>query len=239
MDWIILTEALFIGLTGSIHCIGMCGPLALALPIKKTGLVQRFLSSFIYNTGRVITYGILGIIAGMLGNKIASAGLQQWVSIGLGSIMILSVILPFLFRSLQLGSFYSRVTAFIPKTLGRLMGSGSFYNLAIIGLLNGLLPCGLVYIALAGAVQQTHAVQGILYMVAFGFGTFATMLFIPVIGRLISQVLRKQLRFVVPVVIILLGILFILRGMNLGIKFVSPKIDKAQQEMKCPHHTGE
>ena len=236
MEWIKYSEALLIGLTGSLHCIGMCGPLALALPVSRGNILQRIIGSFIYNSGRVITYGVLGIIAGLLGNRIAAAGIQQWVSIIIGSIMILSVLLPFIFRSFNISAFYARITAFIPKTLGRLMRNGSYLNLGIIGLLNGLLPCGLVYMALAGAVQQVHILHGIIYMIVFGFGTFATMLFIPIVGKLLSQALRKQLRFIIPVVIVLLGTLFILRGMNLGIKYISPKVNKTSQQIHCPHH---
>lgn len=229
--------ALTIGFIGSIHCIGMCGPIALALPLPQVSVLHRFAGSFIYNFGRVITYGILGILFGAFGQSLAMAGIQQIVSIILGCVMILSVIFPFIFRKLDLlGIISQKSTGWLSSKLGPLFRYQSLWALFLIGILNGLLPCGLVYVAIAGAINTGSIINGAFFMGLFGIGTFATMLFIPVAKSLLSVNIRRSLSRIIPVFIIILGVIFILRGMNLGIKYISPKINKTEAKVeKCCH----
>ncbi len=219
-----LTIGFTIGLVGSLHCIGMCGPIAIALPLGNRSWGDKALGAFIYNLGRSVTYGIMGGVFGLLGKGIQLAGFQQWVSIIMGVIMIVSVLFPFMFRG---GFSIEKYTAgFVGKMIGRfrkLFANSSKLNLLFIGLLNGLLPCGLVYLGLAGAIATGEVYRGILFMIVFGLGTLPVMFGVSIVGNLISSSLRKKLNKVVPVFIVLLGILFILRGMALGIPFISPK----------------
>ncbi len=219
--------ALMTGLVGSLHCIGMCGPIAIALPLGNKSPLVRFLGSLVYNLGRVLTYAILGGIFGMLGKGIEMAGLQQWASILLGSVMILSIVAPAIFRGKI--KFEQLFFGYAGKMIGsfrKLFEVSSFPSLFLIGLLNGLLPCGLVYIAIAGAINTNALLNGIIYMIIFGIGTIPIMFAIPLLGNLIGNAFRKKYGKIVSVFIVLLGIIFILRGLSLGIPYLSPPSKK-------------
>jgi len=227
-------EALVIGLMGSFHCLGMCGPIAMALPLKDNTTAGRILSSMLYNFGRVLTYGLLGVIFGILGRGFYLGGIQQWVSIALGVIMVLSVLFPLLFKKLSLEGVAARFSGKIKAGFGKLFGIRSLSSLFTIGLLNGLLPCGLVYIALAGAITGHSAMEGAFYMMLFGLGTVPMMFLLPVIGNMISLKFRRRISKFLPFFILFIGLLFIVRGLNLGIPYVSPEFDKAHPiKPKC------
>jgi len=219
-----LYTALTIGLIGSIHCIGMCGPIAVALPIGNRSATGKVFGVLLYNLGRSVTYGVLGALFGLLGKGIQMAGFQQWASIILGVVMILSVLFPFLFRGkISIDQLLTGYAARLIANFRKLFRRTSYTNLAVIGLLNGLLPCGLVYVAVAGAINTNSVLNGIAFMVVFGLGTIPVMMSVSLLGSLIGQRFRKQMNHVIPVFIVTLGILFILRGLSLGIPFISPK----------------
>lgn len=229
--------ALMTGLVTSLHCIGMCGPIAIALPLGKKSWGFRVFGSFTYNIGRTITYGVLGAIFGLLGQGIEMAGFQQWASILIGVAMILSVIFPALFRNkIKFDQFLTGYASRLITKFRRLFKESSISSLFVIGLLNGLLPCGMVYVAIAGAISTNDLVSGVIYMVIFGIGTIPVMLAIPLVGNLIGLGIRKKLRGVVAVFIVLLGILFILRGLSLGIPYISPKTKVLQPHEKMMHN---
>jgi sulfite exporter TauE/SafE len=218
---------LTIGLIGSLHCIGMCGPIAVALPLGRRSFFDRAIGGLTYNLGRTITYGFMGFIFGLLGKGIEMAGFQQWASILLGVVMILSVFFPFLFKD-QFGNagFGNGISGKIVSRLRVLFGNHSKRNLLVIGLLNGLLPCGLVYVAIAGAINTNDVLAGILFMVAFGLGTIPLLLAVSLLGNMVGAKLKNKLNKIIPVFIVILGIIFILRGMSLGIPYISPKSQK-------------
>ncbi len=230
--------ALMTGLVGSLHCIGMCGPIAVALPLGNKSWFHKFFGSIIYNTGRVATYAMLGVIFGLLGQGIEMAGLQQWASIGLGIVLILSVLFPVLFKGqVNIDRFFF---GFAGKLIGRfrkLFSISSYPSLLVIGLLNGLLPCGLVYVAIAGAINTNDIVNGAIYMIIFGIGTIPIMASIPVVGNLIGTNIRKKFKGVVSAFIIILGIIFILRGLSLGIPYISPPSKMLQPHEKTMKHS--
>lgn len=232
MDWI---QAFIIGLLGSFHCAGMCGPIALALPIKNISLFTKLSSSFLYNTGRIITYGILGLVFGLLGRGLYLGGLQQWTSIAAGSIMILSVIFPLFVKKIDLTSRVSKTLSVVKKGLSSFLKVRSYTSIFIIGLLNGILPCGLVYIALAGAIVSSHPLNGIIFMIFFGLGTLPMMFVLPLIGTIINLKYRKIVSKITPIIIIIIGTLFIIRGLNLGIPYLSPQIEKHKLKANCCH----
>jgi len=230
-----LLQAFLIGILGSFHCIGMCGPIALALPLKNQTLLTRIISSLLYNGGRSITYGIMGLLFGLLGRGLYLGGLQRWTSIVLGIIMVLSVIFPILFRKVKLESRVDAALFSVKKLFSRFLSVRTYKSLFIIGLLNGLLPCGLVYIALAGAIVAGTAFDGALFMILFGLGTIPVMFAIPVAGSMISLKFRNRIGKIIPYFIILIGLIFILRGLNLGIPYLSPHIDKGMKAKCCQH----
>jgi sulfite exporter TauE/SafE len=219
-----LWTALLIGLVGSLHCIGMCGPIAIALPLGKTNIISKLVGGLIYNTGRIITYMILGAVFGLIGKGIHIAGMHQWVSMVIGVMMIGSVVMPLFFRQrLMLNTLFSGYSERLTSQFRKYFKQPSMRSFLIIGLLNGLLPCGLVYVAIAGAIQSKDTIAGVAYMAAFGIGTMPALLAVSILGSVISITMRNAVRKVVPYFIVVLGILFILRGMSLGIPYISPK----------------
>ena len=227
-----------LGLVGSLHCAGMCGPITIALPLNNRSWFSRISGGLLYNFGRTVTYGLLGAIFGLAGMGLALVGLQQWVSIILGVIMILSILIPRLGNiGKRIAGTTEKLTDNLKKPLIRLFKLRTYRSLFLIGLLNGFLPCGLVYIAVAGALVMSEYYQGALYMIFFGLGTIPMLLAISVAGNVISQKLRSRLTKAIPFIVILLGILFILRGLNLGIPYISPKIVNEGEKaiMECCH----
>lgn len=226
-----LYTALTIGLIGSFHCIGMCGPIAVALPLGTRGYWNRAWGALLYNFGRTATYGLLGALFGLLGKGMQLAGIQQGVSIAMGIVMIASVFFPVLFRGKL--DFNRMTLGFTGKLIRRfrtLFGNQAKSNLLLIGLLNGLLPCGLVYVAIAGAINTTDAALGVFYMIAFGLGTIPIMLSVSMLGNFIGAEVKRKMNKVIPVFIVVLGIIFILRGLSLGIPFISPKTQMLNTE---------
>lgn len=239
MDFI---SPLVIGLLGSLHCLGMCGPIAVALPLRESSWATRVVSGLLYNAGRTVTYGIMGLLFGLLGLGLHIWGIQQWVSLGMGTLMILSVAFPVLFSENRFSGWYDRFFGKIKGLFGRFFGQRTYYSVSMIGLLNGLLPCGLVYIALAGALMTKTPVEGAFYMILFGLGTIPALLALSLLGNAFGSILRKRMQGVIPFLILLIGVLFVLRGMNLGIPFISPKMEPPAkqkteefQKPKCCH----
>ncbi len=220
----ILISAFIMGLMGSFHCAGMCGPIAIALPLHGNTFSQKIFGGTLYNVGRTITYGIMGAIFGLLGQGIGLLGFQQIISVLMGSIMIISVFFPSLFKfQYQLDKSRFSLVGRLKKSIGGLFSIRSFSSLFFIGLLNGLLPCGLVYMAIAGAIGTGSAPEGTLYMILFGMGTIPMMLGISVAGNMMSLAVRKKINRLIPILVVVVGLLFVLRGLDLGIPFLSPK----------------
>jgi len=220
----ILLSALVLGIMGSFHCAGMCGPIAIALPLHGNTVLQKIFGGTLYNVGRTITYGIMGAIFGLLGQGISMIGFQQTISVIMGAIMIISVLFPALFKNqYRLDKSWFSFVGKLKKSIGQMFSIRSFSSLFFIGLLNGLLPCGLVYMAIAGAIGTGSAVQGTLYMILFGLGTIPMLLTISVAGNMMGLALRNRINKLIPVLVVVVGLLFMLRGLDLGIPYLSPK----------------
>ena len=232
-----ILAAFVVGLVGSLHCIGMCGPIAIALPVPTSSNLSFLTGRILYNLGRVVTYSFLGAILGLLGGRIALTGAQQIVSVVLGVIVIVAVILPRRYKNyFAQHSIVQNLARPLKSNIGVLFKKGTFSAMFLIGILNGFLPCGLVYVALAGAIASGDAISGAAVMILFGLGTVPAMFAASVFGKFINIGIRTKIRKAVPVFAILLGVIFILRGMNLGIKFISPNINaqtEVSSEMEC------
>lgn len=230
-------SALAVGFFGSAHCIGMCGPIAIALPVPQSNAFNFVSGRVLYNIGRIFTYSFLGALFGLLGSRIVIAGFQQFATIILGVIILLVVITPFKYKAkITQHKLVQKISLPIKSGIGELFKQGTIPSMFLIGVLNGFLPCGLVYIAIAGAIASGDAVSGMMYMTLFGLGTFPAMFLATVFGRFINLNIRKKLSKAVPVFAAILAILFILRGMALGIPYISPEISAqtlTQQEMEC------
>jgi len=225
--------ALLLGLAGSLHCAGMCGPIALALPLQKASMSGRIGRTVVYNTGRAITYAVMGLLFGLFGQGLALAGLQQILSVIIGALMVLSVLLPVLFKKVHIyDSIYNKYMSKLFSSFRKQFGIDTYASFMIIGLLNGLLPCGLVYVALAGALASGHYLSGAFFMFVFGMGTLPMMMGISLAGSSFGAVFKTRIRKIVPYVVIIIGLLFILRGLALGIKYISPKDEKLKLKIQ-------
>jgi len=226
-----------IGIFGSFHCIGMCGPIALALPTESKNAFRIINERALYNVGRIVTYSAAGALFGLFGRGLALVGVQQIVSIILGIIILAAVLLPQKLTNQVIAlKPIAKLTNSLKKLFGRLMRSNSTSSFFIMGLLNGLLPCGLVYVAIAGAVSIGGALNGAIFMALFGLGTFPSMFAFSILGKFLSTKLKRKFNKLVPVFAIIIALLFILRGLNLGIPFVSPKLDKPMKSMEHMQH---
>jgi sulfite exporter TauE/SafE len=215
--------AFLFGLISSFHCIGMCGPIAMMLPVERNNPEKKVLQIITYHLGRLTAYGSIGLIFGLLGKGLFLAGIQQQLSIIIGIAMILVILIPekILARYNFSKPVYKLISR-IKQNLGSHFKNKSFKSLFIIGLLNGFLPCGMVYVALFGAIAMQSAGFGVLYMVLFGLGTVPLMSSVVYMNSFISVPIRNKIQKVIPYVGVLIGVLFILRGLGLGIPYVSP-----------------
>ena len=230
-----IIAALSIGFLGSFHCIGMCGPIALALPLPKSSNVTFILGRIIYNLGRVISYAVMGFIFGWLGQKISLWGFQQFLSIILGAAIVLYIFLPAKAKDSVLSfSPIQKVVTPLKTSIGKLFMQKSLPSFLLIGVLNGFLPCGFVYMGLAGAIAVANPVTGMLVMTFFGLGTFPAMFAASVFGKFINTNLRQKLRRLTPVFAILFALIFIFRGLSLGIPYLSPKLG-GHNQMQMMH----
>ena len=220
----LLITAFIMGAIGSLHCVGMCGPLALSLPVMNNTHLSKFISALLYNLGRMATYAALGALVGLIGASFALAGFQQGLSIFLGSVIILVLLWPK--QSLVLKSNHTIQLWFakIRVRLGQLFANKKYQSVFFIGLINGMLPCGLVYLALAGAVATTSVGKSSLFMAAFGLGTLPLMWCVSFFGSFINIKTRVVIRKLYPFLMFGMAFLLILRGMGLGIPFISPSL---------------
>ena len=229
MDFTIVIIALSIGLTSSLHCVGMCGPIALSLGLESQNKLKFTLRNLTYQLGRVTTYTILGAILGLIGESLSFAGLQNYLSILIGVLMIIMVMTPKFYEN---GATQLRpINALMVKVkiaLGKYLIKKDSSSLYVIGLLNGLLPCGMVYASLTAAIGLGSVYKSALFMFFFGLGTlplmFATVLF----GNFLSVKQRQTILKILPIITLILGVLFILRGLELDIPFISPSKEALQ-----------
>ncbi len=220
-----IITAFFVGLFGSSHCIGMCGPIAIALPIPNSNNLSFVTGRLLYNLGRVTTYSFLGAVFGLLGSRLVISGFQQSVSIALGVAIMIAVLIPRGYKTIiSQHKLVQKITLPLKSGISDLFKRGTFSSMFLIGLLNGFLPCGLVYVALAGAIASGDAISGTAVMILFGLGTVPTMFAATIFGKFININIRRKITKAVPVFALVLGLLFILRGMGLGIPYISPTI---------------
>jgi sulfite exporter TauE/SafE len=232
-----LWTALIIGFGGSFHCIGMCGPIALALPVPATGNTKFASSRILYNFGRIISYMLMGGVFGFLGGKVMMFGLQQFLSVAIGVLILLFLVIPRQKR-IQLTYFpvVRKRVIILQNSIRNLFSKNTKSSFLIIGILNGFLPCGFVYIGLSQASLAGGFYNGILVMLMFGIGTYPAMLAASVFGKLISIETRRKLTRMLPYMAAVLAVIFILRGMGLGIPYLSPRLSGGMMPHNMMQH---
>jgi len=220
----LIGPAFIMGLAGSLHCIGMCGPLALSLPVSHNNNLSRVSGGLIYNSGRILSYTSMGLIFGSLGNLIIATKWQSSLSIGLGIIILLYLLFPKKYFHFSTATTLGKAFMLLRQQLGKLFQSKKFSSLLFIGMLNGFLPCGLVYLALTSSIISASPTNGGMFMLFFGLGTFPMMFATVLMGNYLNLSLRQKIHKAVPALLFLMAVLLILRGMNLGIPFISPEL---------------
>lgn len=201
----------------------MCGPIALMLPVDRTNQTKKVVQIITYHLGRLSAYAVIGLVFGLLGKGLFLAGIQQKLSIFIGVLMIVVILIPE--RVVARYNFSKPVFIFISKiktSLGKQFKNKSYKSLFTIGLLNGFLPCGMVYVALFGAIAMQSESFGVLYMILFGLGTVPMMSSVVYLNSFLTIPIRNKIQKVIPFVAIIIGILFIFRGLGLGIPYISP-----------------
>ncbi|GAB1857114.1 sulfite exporter TauE/SafE family protein [Flavobacteriaceae bacterium MHTCC 0001] len=218
-----LWSAFIFGILGSFHCVGMCGPIAFMLPVDRTNTVKKISQIAIYHLGRLLAYCLIGLAFGLVGKSLYIFGFQQELSATIGTLMIVSVIIPrYIFRRYNILKPVYKIISKIKNALGSALKRKSMDTFLTIGFLNGFLPCGLVYMAIFAAITLGNATDASLYMATFGLGTIPLMTTAIYLSNVLKGKFRQHIQNVIPVVIIIIGTLFIIRGLGLGIPYLSP-----------------
>jgi len=202
-----------LGFVGSLHCIGMCGPIALALPVPQN--LNRILAVIFYNLGRIVTYYEIGLFFGLIGKLIVLAGFQQTLSVVCGIVVIS---LAFFAQKVKVYPVFSGITKKFKSGFSVLVNQHGLLPFVLLAMLNGLLPCGLVYMSLAAATATGGSWSGAFFMACFGLGT-APAMFAKAPIKL--NLTRYKTGFVV-----FTGLLLIVCGLNLGIPYLSPEVNR-------------
>lgn len=228
MLWQFIITGFTFGIISSLHCVGMCGPLMFALPIQSPSKTKRIAAILLYHFGRVITYSVLGFAVGVAGRKIYLAGFQQWFSMGMGILILFLIIQYWIYRKRIQPAFLNRFYATVQRTMIQALKAKGMTSFLFFGVANGFLPCGMVYMALAGAVAATEVRESVSFMASFGLGTLPAMMGVAFFREYFSLQIRNSFQRLVPIFISIVAILLILRGMNLGIPYISPNLSPAE-----------
>ena len=217
-----ITGGLLLGAFSSLHCIGMCGPLALALPVQHLPVWQQRFAAIMHNLGRIVTYALFGLLFGFAGRSLQLAGFQQWLSIISGAVILFFIVNYYLLRKSWQPAFTIKLNQAVQQLMIRLLNNKTAKTYLLFGMVNGLLPCGMVYVALAAALNFREVGNSVVFMSSFGAGTVPLLLLLTVLGHSVSFSLRSKIRKAVPYIMTVMAVLLILRGLNLGIPFISP-----------------
>lgn len=229
----LLISALVLGSVSSFHCIGMCGAFAFSIPTQHMSHGKKVLAILLYNFGRITTYSTLGLIFGLLGRQISLAGFQQWFSIIAGSIILMIVVQGISKKPLFHLPGYKKITAFITKLISGLIGKPSLSSIFLLGSANGLLPCGLVYMAITGALAAGTVAGATGFMAVYGLGTLPAMFLLSYSKFMIGISARNMAKRAVPFIVATMGMLLILRGLNLNIPYISPALSTTHDVINC------
>lgn len=224
MEITLLLSALGLGFASGFHCIGMCGPIALSMGLTRKQATNYYLQNLTYQFGRIFTYALLGALLGIVGEGFQFAGFQQYLTILVG--VLLMVMALFSFGGKDFASkipFLSNTLLRVKMRLGKLLQKSDYRSRFTTGVLNGFLPCGMVYMALTASLAAGGIAEGAAFMALFGFGTLPFMFAVVLAGNLVTTAFRVRVLKFVPVLMLMLGGLFVLRGLELGIPYVSPK----------------
>ena len=231
-----LWSAFILGLLGSFHCVGMCGPIAFMLPVDRTNSIKKVSQIATYHIGRLLAYATIGLFFGIIGKNLYIFGVQQQLSIIIGVLMIVVAVLPYkTINKYNASKPLHKLISKIKSKLGSALKRKSADTFLTIGFLNGFLPCGLVYMAVFGSLVSSSITEGILYMALFGLGTIPLMTTAIYLGKFLNATIKQRIQKAIPVFVVVIGVLFILRGLGLGIPYLSPAptMEMASGQINC------
>jgi sulfite exporter TauE/SafE len=230
-----LIAGLVLGSVSSLHCVGMCGPIALALPVKHLSNQSQKFAVLLYNAGRVAGYSALGLVLGLLGHQFYIAGFQQWFSILAGLLILFFVIQFYILKKNWQPGWLQKIHHLVQRLMVLQLSKKTIGSYFLLGAVNSILPCGVVYVALASALSFSIVSLSVLFMAGFGLGTLPLMVVLGLFGNTIKPVLRMKMRNAIPYLISIMAVLLILRGLNMGIPFISPMLTNASAEAVLCH----
>lgn len=241
MEIALVLSALALGFASGFHCIGMCGPIALSLGLTKKQATNYYLQNLTYQFGRIATYAFLGALLGIIGEGFQLAGFQKYLTIIAGFTLIIMAL--FSFGGKDFASKIPFLSTFLLKVkmnLGKLLQKADYRSRFTTGVLNGFLPCGMVYMALTASLAAGGIWESAAFMGLFGLGTLPFMFFVVLVGNLMTNTFRAKVLQFVPVMMLVLGGLFIVRGLEMGIPLLSPKKEVLQvkHNNSNQHHNG-
>ena len=228
-----LYSAFLLGLFGSVHCVGMCGPLVLAFGQTTKSMGFKLTQQF----GRILGYGILGALIGLIGSTVAIFEVGQWVSLSMGIVILAFTLFSFFKKSaanIFTGKLVTKLQSFALKNTQSL-GARFF----LLGIINSLLPCGLLFVALGVAATQGTLQGAVLYMLVFGFGTLPSLLGVLFFGHQLGAKFKSLQSKMIPVLSLVVGLMMVVRGLGLGIPYLSPKINHETKTAECCKHKTE
>jgi sulfite exporter TauE/SafE len=235
MTWQLIISGFALGIVSSFHCVGMCGPIALSLPVYYLPPHKKLFGILFYHSGRIFLYAILGLFFGFVGRQFYLAGLQQYFSIALGCIILLILLQTTLGKQLIHIPLFDQFQEKLQNIIAIYIQKKQLYGMLILGMANGLLPCGMVYLAITGAMATGNLIGAVTFMTVFGLGTFPAMFLLTYFGSFISLKVRNNMKKAIPFFVATMAILLILRGLNLNIPMVSPVMNNsAAHVVDCP-----
>jgi len=232
MSVAIFISAILLGLASSLHCIGMCGPLVMSIPVQHLPQHKKILGILVYQFGRIGTYMILGILAGLIGWRIGVAGWQQVFSISIGIVMLFFLLSRLFFKKIEGWKWFNQK---VIRLISWSMHRHGFSGMYLMGAANGLLPCGMVYIAISGAMATGTILNALVFMLFFGLGTLPALFSLAFWGTRLSWQNKQAMRKLVPYVVGLTAILLIIRGLNLNIPYLSPFVSERSADTVSCH----
>ncbi|MEM6396251.1 MAG: sulfite exporter TauE/SafE family protein [Bacteroidota bacterium] len=208
--------AFLLGIGGSLHCMSMCGPLVLAVPGLRADQGNQLTKLVVYHSGRVIVYALIGLIVGSLGWGLQLVNFQGTLAIATGLFIIGIALFKLDFKRLFVSkassaSIWQRT---INKYFSIYIKKDGWTATLVLGMLNGLIPCGLVYVAIISAVNVNAPLHGALYLLAFGLGTMPLLFATSIIGKRVFQYISFNKRYLQQAVLVAVGLIFIWRGLN-------------------------
>ena len=222
-----ILAAFTLGLAGSLHCTAMCGPLLISLSLGDKGKNNYLKSTVIHHSGRIFAYTVMGMAMGLIGSVFSLGGFQQKLSLIAGFFLLMTLVVSMKCKN------ESGFTSWIKKKWAKFIHERNIKKRFLLGALNGLLPCGLVYTALAAAAVTGNWYKGGIFMMIFGIGTFPLLAGFTWSGLKAGGTFQKFKNIILPTATCLTATILILRGMDLGIPYISPEVNADNRPACC------